>query len=395
MATKLDPILLGPQKNIAPKQLDVGKIVACIAQDLEEYGEKGVQGLKVKSADAKRLLAYESASVARQKSSYAQVGVFKKDLFLVVRDKKDKSYEQMALLVKDYTDAKQSLADNEATVVKLAADKDDPTIVRAAAARADKFGTTVKEEADAEVGTVKGDIILCAHGGADSSASGRVIGTKLGRQSADDLVQFLTLNADPKKRIAPDYNGTIRLSGCFTGSGGPEAHEADEGLARNVWAKLRQAGYDKCSVVGVPGPAKWANADGEQDGSGTAMKKGDPHSAVAVASKEDLKRFESMMKEFQATKKEEQELRDDARKRTEQHKDVAAKIGAGVSGEAGIKLVEAKDRLETEIQKLRLELAQNAKRMAALNDLLKDERYAKLLETQAGVKGTFGARTLN
>lgn len=391
MAKKLDRILYGERQDIAYSDFDIGKVLKAIAVDLQEYGQSGVQGVKIKSDYSK--LVDKAKKGEAPKTHYFMGGTCASDLILVLRDTKNPKYEEWALLVPSYEKLRADLAAKTAAVVKLAADKDDPTIKAAAAARAGKFGTTIVEEDDASFGGITGDIILCAHGGAAANSRGRVIGTSLGRKSADDLVKFLTGQADKRKNIGKTYNGVIRLSGCFTGSGGPEAHEADEALAKKVWDKLKSAGYTKCSVVGIPGPAKWAAKDGA-DSAGTAMKKGDPHSSVEVLEKADLERFEAMIGEFEEIQAENAKLTKLFDELDAKHAAAAKKLAAAAQADKPV-LQQILDKLNLGAAKVRTRGAANDKRMDELSKLSKRPEYAKLLKTQAKVEGRFGLRVLN
>ncbi len=118
MATKLDPIIYGSRKNVDFKQYNEGNLVKAITYDLEEFGQRGVQGLTVKTSDAKRMINYEKAS-RNHKDPYLMAGVCKKDLVLVVRDKDDAKFEAMTMLVKGYVDIKDKLAKQSASVTNI------------------------------------------------------------------------------------------------------------------------------------------------------------------------------------------------------------------------------------------------------------------------------------
>jgi hypothetical protein len=392
MPKKLDRIVYGKGKDITFAKFNIGEVLKAIANDLHEYGQAGVQGVKIKPDYAK--LVDKGKKDKRHPSAHLMAGLLGKDLILLVHDKNDAAYEESAVLVPAYLKLQTDLADKAAAVVKLAADKDDATIKAAATARAGKFGTSVVEEEDASFGGVTGDIILCAHGSAAANSKGRVIGTALGRKSADDLVRLLTGNGDPRKNIGKSYNGVIRLSGCFTGSGGPEAHEADASLAKSVWDKLKRAGFTKCSVVGIPGPAKWAGKDGDKDGSGVPMKKGDPHSAVGVVDKKDLERFSAMMKEFGEISAEAARLKKLLAERQAKLAPIESQQKAA-TGDKKDALIKLQKKATDDVSEVIAKVMANDERMAELTKLLKKPEYAKLLKTQANVQGQFGLRTLN
>ena len=107
MATKLSPIIYGEKKNIDFSKFNIGNVMKAITYDLEEFGDKGVQGLVVKSSDALRMTKYEAAS-KKHKDPYIMAGVVKNDLVLVVQDKSDSKFEAMSVLVKGDVASKRS-----------------------------------------------------------------------------------------------------------------------------------------------------------------------------------------------------------------------------------------------------------------------------------------------
>ncbi len=62
MATKLSPILYGEKKNIDFSKFNIGNVLKAITYDLEEFGEKGVQGVPVKTSDALKMKKYQEAN---------------------------------------------------------------------------------------------------------------------------------------------------------------------------------------------------------------------------------------------------------------------------------------------------------------------------------------------
>jgi hypothetical protein len=273
MATKLDPIIFGESKNIDFKKFNIGALTKAVTYSLEEFGKKGVQGLAIKSKEVNALLEYEEKA-KRAKEPYIQAGVAKKDLVLVVRDKKNDKFEAMTVVVKDYTDIRDQLANNNAAVVNIEPNKADTVIPGAAKAQADRFGAAVQAEADADFGGITGNVVLCAHG-APKVLPGRVIGVELGELTPAGIIELLIGNKDKAKRIGKDYDGTVTLSGCFTASGGPEADRQDDPFAKKVLDSLRSKGYSKVSVVGMPGPSWTSRADTKTDSHGTTVKTGE------------------------------------------------------------------------------------------------------------------------
>lgn len=273
MPTTLKRVIYGQSKDIDFGKFNIGNLTKAIAEDLEEFGQKGVQGVAV-SGDVARLITYEK-SAKRAKQPYIQAGTSSSNLLVVVRDKKDSDFEALAVAVKNFEGIRAQLAKNTAAVTNL--DKGDDVIDGAAAAQADKHKTTAKGEGEDNYGEITGNLILCAHGRPAAVPSGRIVGDQFGKKTPDEIVQLLTGSKDPKKRIGKDYNGVITLSGCFTASGGPEASKQDDAFAAKVLSLLRGKGYSKASVVGMPGPSITARTDGDKDSAGDAMKRGDKH----------------------------------------------------------------------------------------------------------------------
>lgn len=281
MPTKLENIIYGKKKDIGFNAFNAGNLLKAISNDLEEFGEKGVQGVVTKLQDANNIIAYSKK--ADLKSPYIMAGLCKKDLVLVVRDDANDKFEQMAVVVKGYADIKESLANSTGAVVN--ANEGDKIIDRASQKQANKFGTTVQGEDDTDFGGITGNILICAHGRPQVNA-GRVIGVAFGKKTPEQIADILTAGDDQSTRLAKDYDGKITLSGCFTASGGPEALKADDPFAKKVWELLKQRGYTKCSVVGIPGVAMTASA-GDEDDNGEVMKEGDK--GAWVRSEEMLK----------------------------------------------------------------------------------------------------------
>ncbi|MGO9256294.1 MAG: hypothetical protein ACLQU1_08340 [Bryobacteraceae bacterium] len=273
MPTHLDRVIFGAQKDINFAKFHLGSLIEAVSNDLEEFGEKGVQGVKVLGADIERLIKYEKTN-QRAKEPYIQAGTTQKHLVVVVRDKKNDKFEAMAYAVKNYEDVRDKLAKSTAAVTNL--DKKDPVIDPAAERQAQKFGTKVSDEGEEDYGKITGNIILCAHGRPAAVPSGRIIGDQFGKKTPEEIFKLIAGDRDPNKRIGKDYNGIVTLSGCFTASGGPEASKQDDPFAAKVLQLLRNNGYSKVSVVGMPGPSITAKA-GDKDSGGTPLKPGDKY----------------------------------------------------------------------------------------------------------------------
>ncbi len=271
MPAKLSPILYGSKKNIDFSKFNIGNVIKAITYDLEEFGEKGVQGVVIKSSDALKLVKYHSAS-KKLKDPYIMAGVVKKDLVLVIHDKVDGKFEGMSVLVKNYVGLKEKLAKSNSAVVNM--DRGDDTIDEASDAKGKKLKARVQEEDEADFGGITGNVLLCAHG-TPKTKPGRVIGTHLAGKKPSQLCDLLTKNKDKKKNLSKDFSGKITLSGCFTASGGPEKDKKDDPYAKKVWSEMKKRGYKKLSVEGMPGPSWTADDNSQTDGHGKRMKTGD------------------------------------------------------------------------------------------------------------------------
>lgn len=271
MPAKLSPILYGSKKNIDFSKFNIGNVIKAITYDLEEFGEKGVQGVVIKSSDALKLVKYHSAS-KKLKDPYIMAGVVKKDLVLVIHDKVDAKFEGMSVLVKNYVGLKDKLAKSNSAVVNM--DRGDDTIDGASDAKGKKLKARVQEEDEADFEGITGNVLLCAHG-TPKTKPGRVIGTHLAGKKPSQLCDLLTKNKDKKKNLSKDFSGKITLSGCFTASGGPEKDKKDDPYAKKVWSEMKKRGYKKLSVEGMPGPSWTADDNSQTDGHGKRMKTGD------------------------------------------------------------------------------------------------------------------------
>jgi hypothetical protein len=373
MPSVLSHVVYGEKKNIALKSYNVGSLVKAVTFDLEEFGKRGVQGLAIKTTDADKMIKYESAN-KNLKEPYLMAGVCKKDLVLVVRDAKDPKFEAMAVLVKGYADIKEKLAASSSAVVNL--DEGDDAVDESSAALADKRGTAVQGKDDADFGNVTGDVALCAHGDPQTSA-GRVIGVKLGEMTPKEVADLLTRNKDKSRALARNYSGKITLVGCFTASGGPEALKKDDPFAKKVWDELKARGFDKCSVVGMPGVATVAQATRKDDG-GTGMKRGD--TAVWAKSEEQLEAYSKQSQKIRG------EIDDMVDKLVKAGKAQKGDKAAFLASEPAKKVLAAINDKEKALESIRKEMESIQADVAKYGDV-----DGKLL---AHVTGTFGLRVV-
>lgn len=278
-AKPLERVMYGADKSIDFGSFNFGNIMNAIAQDLEEFGDKGVQGVRVPN-DGTKFIAKQRAR-KDLKYPYLQAGVLQGHLVLAVFDAADASVRDQTVLLKDYTALKKKLASSSVSITNI-----DPTgdqaIVGSAQALANRHGVGV--DPDPDFGDITGDIILDAHGTPETLPSGTLIGTKLGEKTPQQIVDMLTTSKDKKKRVSKNYNGTLTLCGCFTASGGPEASKQDDAFAKKVHDLFREKGYKKISVVGYPGPMAILRADsGANEGRAVAW--------ANVRSNADLDKF--------------------------------------------------------------------------------------------------------
>ena len=271
MPAKLSPIIYGEKKNIDFSKFNIGNVMKAITYDLEEFGERGVQGVPVKTSDALKMKKYHEANKSL-KDPYFMAGVVKNDLVLVIHDKVDGKFEAMSVLVKNYLGLKKQLAKSNSAVVNM--DRGDDTIDDASDAKGKKLKAKVQEDDDPDFGGITGNVLLCAHG-TPKTKPGRVIGTHLAGKKPAELCDLLTNSKDKAKRLSKDFSGKITLSGCFTASGGPEKDKQDDPYAKKVWAEMKKRGYKKLSVEGMPGPSWTASDSSLKDGHNKVLKRGD------------------------------------------------------------------------------------------------------------------------
>lgn len=415
MATKLDPIIWGSDKSMNYSKVSTGALAAAVSGDLVEFGEHGVQGVKLAS-NLDNFLKYEK-NAKRAKDPYFMLGVHANgSLILVLRDKKNADFEAMEIAVKGYEAIKNKLAAASAKVVNVSEDKAEPIIAKNSAAQADKFKVPLSTADNPDFGGITGTVILCAHGRPEALPSGRIIGDRLGPHTPEQIVTLLTGDKDPAKRIGKAYDGKIVLSGCFTASGGPEASRQDDPFAAKVLALLRKGGYSKLTVVGMPGRAQTASGD-QTDSGGTPMKRGDksvkPFAATAEQERmldrlqverdalgdkvnEQAKVLNPLIDKRNETKKAHQDL---VAEFTELKKDTKLSPEAFMTDpatlELGKKIAAAAKKREDAKAAEGLARTEYDKRFAAYEKKQKELDDTGLAKTVAGFTGNFGLRQLN
>lgn len=365
MSTTFTRILYGKNKDLTLAKFNVGALTKAVAEDLEEFGEKGVQGLVVQGSVATALVKkHEKEKNAADLICMA--GTSQGHLVFILRDKTKPAFEAGPVtLVKSYDWIRSSLAENTASVADITPTGKDKIITGAAAAQGDKFNakvvTTGRGE-EVDLGGITGNVVLCAHG-TPKVVPGRVIGAQLGRKTPAQIVDLLIGSPDPAKRLARDYRGKVTLSGCYTASGGPEADRQDDAFAKQVHDLLMDKGYKFASVVGMPGPS-WTAREDDTDSNGAAMKRGDK--GVFPAMSDDDEGIEAIRQKIdQLTNA------------------LLAAAEKSPDQEAFYATPAAKAALE-KIKALETEMAEVAKRMKKGT-----ERNIK------GLTGTFGLRALN
>ena len=394
-STKVEHIIYGADKKIDFANFNGGDVVKAIAGDLEEFGQKGVQGVRV--ADETAFISYNKAR-RDLKAPYLQAGVVNGTLVLLLRDE-EANVEAMHVLVKDYVKLKEKLKKSSASVTNIDPDG-DPIISRSVERTARKLGTSVN--ADPNFGEITGNIVLTAHGTPDTMPSGRVVGVELGEKTPADIVKMLTSDKDPKKRVGKDYDGTLTLCGCFTASGGPEAEKQDDAFAKKVLDLFRKKGYKKISVVGYPGATITAKGAGT-DSHGTAVTEGDemvearPSTGAQLdrqdeledAAEKALKKYNDLVDEYNAANDEFNKARKAMQKAI---KDSGLSQKAYLKtdeGKAGFKKYQA---LEATKKKLDKESDDAKAAMKKAEKALKDSGFG---DTWARLEGRFGLRVIN
>jgi hypothetical protein len=230
---------------------DVGKLTKAVGDDLVRFNKKGVQGVVVKGADATKIVAQVKADLAgkKVKTPHLRAGVSGKDLIFQVIDTADAKYEKTCVLVADFVGLKERLKKEAGAVVNL--DPGDRVIDQAAKDMAKKMGAKPVTAPAANFGiTGNTAIVLLAHGDEDKNSTGQLYGKDFAGKQPAEIVKLLLDNPDPKKRLSPDYAGTIYLDGCFTAQG-----SAMQNYTKQVWDLLKGRGLTKASVKGNLGLA--------------------------------------------------------------------------------------------------------------------------------------------
>lgn len=230
---------------------DPGKLTKAIGDNMNKVVGKPMQGLVVKANDAKAIVEKVKKDVvaAKVKEPWLRAGLSGTDVIFLVTDAKGGSYEQTCVLVPGYTALCEKLKKEAALVVNL--DKGDRVIDQAAKDMARSNNTRATTPDKAEFGiSGSAPIILLAHGDEDKTSTGQIYGKDFAGKSPADIVKLLTENPDAKKRLSPDYAGTIYLDGCFTAQGG-----AMQNYTKQVWELLKAKGYKKAMVKGNLGLA--------------------------------------------------------------------------------------------------------------------------------------------
>jgi hypothetical protein len=389
-AKPLDRVLYGADKSIDFGSFNFGDIMDAIAQDLEEFGEKGVQGVRVPN-DGTKFIAEQQAR-KDLKYPYLQAGVLQGHLVLAIFDAADRSVRDQTVLLKDYTALKERLASSSVSITNIDTTGDD-VIVGSAQALANRHGVGV--DPDPDFGDITGDIILDAHGTPDVLPGGKVIGTLLGERTPQQIVDMLTTSKDKKKRISKNYNGTLTLCGCFTASGGPEANKQDDVFAKKVLDLLRERGYKKISVRGYPGPMAIERAD-------AGPNEGRAFSWANVRTGDDVEKFMASM-DFPKRQAALQQLYDkiiaDLQTRSEWYAQYQAALKKSkltevkfIKTPTGKGMADALNSFDKDIATLRV---QYEAALAELNRHRQEYAASGLGQTFARLEGRFGLRTVN
>jgi hypothetical protein len=206
----------------------------------------------IKGSDAKALIEkVKKDMVAKKvKEPWIRGGLSGSDLILLVTDLQPTKYEVSCTLFAGYIAACNKQKNQSALVVN--AQKGDKVIDDSADRMAKAKGTDVKTVKEADFSGLDDStpIILLAHGSEDKSSTGTVWGQKFAGVGPEAIVNYLVKNPDKKKRLGPNYSGTIYLDGCFTAQVGGMGN-----YTQKVWQGLKAAGVKKCVVKGNLGAA--------------------------------------------------------------------------------------------------------------------------------------------
>ena len=396
--SNLKPIIYGQNKKVDFAKFNAGNLLKAIAFDLAEFGQKGVQGVKVLDG-FKRFISYEEKA-NRAKAPYLQAGMIKGSLYLVLRDAENAKFEAMELLVKDYAKLKEKLARNSASVSDIAPD-DDRIIKNSVRDTGQKLG--VKPQDNPDFGAITGNIVLTAHGTPARVPSGRIIGSKLGRRTPKQIFELLTTSSDPKKRVGKDYSGTLTLCGCFTASGGPEGEKQDDPFAKKVLDLFRKSGYAKISVVGYPGATITESAASGGDSKGTRTRRGDEKVLANQPTAKEMQRAQQLEKAVERALKARNDLVDPYNRALAVRDQAAQDLRDGLAA-SGLRRA---DYLKTDEGKARARTYSTASKAfesaekkfekadESLQQIKKMLKDSGLNDTYARLEGRFGLRQVN
>jgi len=258
-------------KNLSEVANIASELNTALGKFCKDNGVSDPQGIKLPGlGDAlKSVKAYKEELAGSKNDLALRAGINEKGHLVLTfagilqRKGKPVKIDDEVIIRKDFGSLIEQLRNETNAVVNLQAG--DSIIDRAALNQAKKFDTTVQEPDNADFGDITtGNVILAAHGGR-KEINGTIIGVGLGKRSAAEIVDLLT-TGDKKKRLHPEFSGTVWLSGCFTASGGiaPPGVDYDyESFARSVWELLKSKGYKKVTVKGQPGIAR-TDSEGEK-----------------------------------------------------------------------------------------------------------------------------------
>ncbi len=262
--------------NKAKNLSEIGNIVSDLNTALEKYlrgeGVKDPQGIRLPGMNeaAEAVKAFKAELKGSKDDLAVRAGLNEKGHLalalsgIVPRKGKPVKIDDEIVIRKDFAALVDEMKNEANAVVNL--QKGNAAVDNAAAGQAKKAGTAASTPETMQLrGIRSGNVILVAHGGREE-VNGTIIGTKLGKKSAAELVDLLTENGDKNKVLHPDFSGTVWLFGCFTASGGiaPPGDKYDyESYARSVWELLKCKGFTKAVVKGNPGTGR-GSSTGEQ-----------------------------------------------------------------------------------------------------------------------------------
>ena len=274
-------------------------VIAAVTKYCKQEGITDPQGILLPGMkDAlKKVKEYKEEITAAKNDLSVRAGIDEKGHLVIAltgilkRDGKPVKIDENLILRKEFAKLIKEMQEEANVVVNL--QKGDQVIDRAAEKQGKKFGTPVEEPDDVDFsGITTGNVILAAHG-SRTEVNGTVIGTKLGKRSAAQIVELLTDGDDKSKRLSKNFSGTVWLSGCFTAAGGiaPPNEDYDyESFARSVWELLKQKGYKKASVKGQPGQARTSEEGNKSSVTPTGQKDYDKLKKELTELQEDIKK---------------------------------------------------------------------------------------------------------